>query len=501
MTALGAPNIVADYVVAPAGVAGSPINLALTNPAELAGDVTVTICGVPAGWTVSQGTDNGDGTWTVQTNDVSALTITTPVDYAGAMTLSIAMTWTNADGTSGLSVLTDNVEAFAPGNPIFAWSRDDTLTGSSGDDLFVFSQPIGDDVVFDFTATADKIDLIGYAGFTSFADVLAHTADDSSGNARLQLADGQSITLIGVQTSSLTAANFVFNQTPVMTNAGTMVIGNGAMLPLSGVVTNSGTISLNSSGSETQLQLIQYGVTLQGGGQVLLSDSPGNVIAGTLASVIFNNVDNVIEGAGRIGNGTLTLTNGGSITATGNYALIIDTGANTIVNSGTLGATGAGGLYIASALENYGELLANSGHIGVGGIVSGGGAAIITGGAALFLHDDADLAVTFGANESGTLVLFDSVHFTGRVSGFDEDDAFLFRDIDFGTGTTFQFAAASVGEGGDLTISDGTDTATIHLNGLFDGSAFHIQGLADGGTMLIYGSGFQHSVPIEPLWM
>lgn len=266
-------------------------------------------------------------------------------------------------------------------------------------------------------------------------------------------------------------------------------------------MTNSGTISLNSSGSETLLQLIQYGVTLQGGGQVLLSDSPGNVIAGTLASVIFNNVDNVIEGAGRIGNGTLTMTNGGSITATGNNVLIIDTGANTIVNSGTLGATGAGGLYIASALENYGELLANGGHIGVGGIVSGGGAAIITGGAALFLHDDADLAVTFGANESGTLVLFDSVHFTGRVSGFDEDDAFLFRDIDFSTGTTFQFAADSVGEGGVLTLSDGTDTATVHLNGLFDGSAFHIQGLADGGTMLIYGSGFEHSVLVEPLWM
>ena len=30
-----------------------------------------------------------------------------------------------------------------PGSPIFALSGDDNLTGSSGHDLFVFSQPIG----------------------------------------------------------------------------------------------------------------------------------------------------------------------------------------------------------------------------------------------------------------------------------------------------------------------------------------------------------------------
>ena len=96
-----------------------------------------------------------------------------------------------------------------------------------------------------------------------------------------------------------------------------MAIGDGAMLPLSGVVTNSGTIALQSTGADTLLQLIQHGMTLQGGGHVLLSDSAGNIIAGTLASVTLNNVDNVIEGAGRIGNGTLTLINGGTITATG----------------------------------------------------------------------------------------------------------------------------------------------------------------------------------------
>ena len=46
-----------------------------------------------------------------------------------------------------------------PARPIFAWSGDDHLTGSSGDDMFVFSQPIGADTMQTFDAAHDKIDL------------------------------------------------------------------------------------------------------------------------------------------------------------------------------------------------------------------------------------------------------------------------------------------------------------------------------------------------------
>ena len=60
----------------------------------------------------------------------------------------------------------------------------------------------------------------------------------------ITLADGESITLSGVAAASLTASNFVFDQTPVTNNAGTMTIGDGAMLPLSGIVNNTGTIAL-----------------------------------------------------------------------------------------------------------------------------------------------------------------------------------------------------------------------------------------------------------------
>ena len=65
--------VVYSSTVAPAGIAGAPINLALPNPTDYVGAIMVTIAGVPSGWTMSEGTDNGDGTWAVQTDDVAAL--------------------------------------------------------------------------------------------------------------------------------------------------------------------------------------------------------------------------------------------------------------------------------------------------------------------------------------------------------------------------------------------------------------------------------------------
>src|SRR5207248_1789376 len=171
----------------------------------------------------------------------------------------------------------------------------------------------------------------------------AHTVDDANGNAVITLADGQSITLEGVHTASLTAGDFVFEQMPVTENPGTMTIGDGAMLPLSGEIHNTGVIELNSASDETDLQLIEHGITLEGHGQLTMSDSMENVITGTASDVALTNVDNTITGAGQLGAGQMTLVNQGTIDATGSNPLVIDTGANAVQNSGTLEASGAAG--------------------------------------------------------------------------------------------------------------------------------------------------------------
>ena len=62
----------------PAGVAGKPINLALSNPpAANGGPVTVTVSGLPSDAQLNEGTNLGNGTWTGQTNDLSSLTVLT----------------------------------------------------------------------------------------------------------------------------------------------------------------------------------------------------------------------------------------------------------------------------------------------------------------------------------------------------------------------------------------------------------------------------------------
>jgi hypothetical protein len=470
---------------APAGVAGSPINLALTDPSGVGALTTMTISGMPADWSLNQGTDLGNGTWMVQTNELSALTVTTAAGYAGAVVLGVTESWTNADGSTGTASVSDNVEAFAPGSPIIAWSGDDTLTASSGNDLFVFSQPIGHDTVYSFDTAADQIDLIGYASFTSFADVQAHITEDAAGNAVITLGTGQSITLQGVHEAALTDANFEFNQTPVLNNAGTMTISDGAMLPLSGTINNAGTIALNSTGDETDLQLIEHGVTLAGAGHVVLSDSVENVIGGTGADVTLTNVDNTISGAGQIGAGQLTLINEGTIDATGANSLTIDTGVNVVTNTGTLEATGSGGLTVVSAIANSGILWANGANLTVQGAVSGNGTALIDGAGTLDFEAASTANVVFDLGAAGTLKLGDSFHFNGTISGFQASDIIDLADMGFVT-ASISYHENTAGTGGTLAVSNGTQTVELSLLGHYTADNFSIVPDQAKGTIITY---------------
>ncbi|WP_206736216.1 cadherin domain-containing protein, partial [Bradyrhizobium betae] len=471
----------------PAGIAGEQINLGLTDPsADHLGAVTLTIAGISAGWALSEGTDNGDGTWTVVTSDVASLFVTSPSTYTGALVLNVAETWTNADGSTGHAMVADNLEAYVPGNPVFALSGDDYLTGSSGHDQFVFSQPIGHDVIYNFDATSDQIDLIGYAGFTGFGDILAHMADDAAGNAVIALGDGQSITLHGVDANSLTANDFVFEQTPVTENAGNMVISDGATMPLSGVLHNTGSIALNSTGDETDLHLIEHGITLEGGGHVDLSDSGQNVITGTASDVTLTNVDNTISGAGQLGAGLLTVVNQGTIDATGTNSLVIDTGTNAVINSGTLEATGTGGLEVHSDVINTGVLWANGGNITIDGNVSGNGTAQISGSATLEFGAASSANVAVDAQATGTIVLHDSFDFSGAVSGFNGDDHLDLLDVAFGTGATASYVANQDGAGGTLSVTDGIHTANIILLGQYDPAGFQTEADKNTGTLISY---------------
>ena len=172
----------------------------------------------------------------------------------------MSQTWTDSTGGTGLAMITNNVEAYASGAPIFAISGDDNLSGSSGNDVFVLAQPIGNDTIHSFDFSHDKVDLIGFSGLSSFVDVQTRLSENSNGDAVITIAEGGSITFAGVSAASLTADNFVFNLDTVMDNANIIVIGDNAVLPLAGTVNNSGTIELTSIGGKQNSKFSPMGL-------------------------------------------------------------------------------------------------------------------------------------------------------------------------------------------------------------------------------------------------
>jgi hypothetical protein len=460
---------------APAGVAGSPINLALANsPAAGGGPVAVTITDIPSGWQLNEGTNLGNGTWTVQTNDLSTLTVLTAAAYVGATVLGVTETWTNADGSTGTATVADNVEAYAPGTPIFALAGNDTLTGAGGNTEYVFAQPIGNDTIYNFNVATDKIDLVGFANVASFTDIQADLTTDTHGNAMITIGAGETITLNGVNAASLTAADFMFNQTPVIDNAGNMVVSDGAVLPLNGTIDNTGIIALNSTGDATELQIVGNGVTLEGGGQLTLSDNAANIIIGTGPNDTLTNVDNTISGAGQIGSGdgNLTLINEAHGTIDANVAggtLTLETGT-TITNDGILEATNGGTLQIDDP-------------------VIGNGNAIIAGGTLVF-DAQSNVNVTFnngtGTPTYGELVLGNPSDFSGQISGFTgtapdtaHSDAIDLAGFDFASTT---FSESSSNGNLVLTATDGSNVATLTFDDFNGTLSFASDG--DKGTLI-----------------
>ena len=483
----GNPGAAGSSANLPAGVAGEPINLALDIPlAEINGPVTVAISGVPAGWVFNAGTDNGDGTWTVQTNDPGALTVTTPSDFAGALVLDVNLYWSNSDGSTASAYVFNNVEVYAPGSPIFALSADDNLTGSSGADTFVFAQPIGNNQIYNFDVTADKIDLIGFTGVTAFTDL--SISNDVNGNALVSIGSGQTVTLRGVDAVDLSEANFQFDRDPLTSNTGTLTIADGAIMPFGGGLHNSGTIELGSAGNETRLEILFRGATLTGGGQVLLSDNAQNVIFGGSADTVLTNVDNRISGAGQLGAGHMILANAGLILASGLNSLVLDTGSHTITNSGVLESTGTGGMTVASTLENTGHLWANGGDLHLLADVTGNGSATIDGDASLTFAGAAHTSVAFHGEGAGSLVIAQAEAAGSLVGilGLESDDLLTFGDLAFGTNTQLSYTANASGAGGLLTVDDGAHRAEVNLLGHYSAEDFQVTDGGEAGTQVSY---------------
>jgi Ca2+-binding RTX toxin-like protein len=89
---------------------------------------------------------------------------------------------------------------------------DDWMSGGAGDDLFVFADGDGADTVQGFQAgggTEDRIDFSGQSAVADFADVVS-TATQVGANTMIDLGNGDSVTLLGVNVGNLHQDDFVF---------------------------------------------------------------------------------------------------------------------------------------------------------------------------------------------------------------------------------------------------------------------------------------------------
>lgn len=101
----------------------------------------------------------------------------------------------------------DKIYGGAGEDTINGGSGRDWIAGGSGCDTFVFEQGGNSDTIVDFRNGKDVIDLAGYAAVEGFDDITIH---QGWFGARIELADGDSLTLLGVRKGQVDAGDFLF---------------------------------------------------------------------------------------------------------------------------------------------------------------------------------------------------------------------------------------------------------------------------------------------------
>ncbi|HUO22990.1 MAG TPA: FG-GAP-like repeat-containing protein [Caulobacteraceae bacterium] len=192
------------------------------------GAITLTSTGTMANYAIYLGsgadtvnlnsTDNmtvemGSGADTV--NGGGGLSAVSYYNAAGGVTVSLALQGvaqvTGGAGTDTIS----NIHALYGSqydDTLIAGSGDDTFHSNGGSDTFVFTPGVGNDVIFQWQS-GDRIYLEGFSGLHSFADIQALISQPSGSYSTITLPGGGSVSLWGVDGTTLTAANFELSPT------------------------------------------------------------------------------------------------------------------------------------------------------------------------------------------------------------------------------------------------------------------------------------------------
>ena len=490
---------------------GSPFTVtssvgATVKGIQLASNATLAITG--ATFTATNGTDGGVNAGTIAVTHGAVFQTGGLLDNAGGITLSgassdlrlLSNTTLTGGGTLSADYGTSGRYTQILGvGPVTLTNVDNTIVGAG---------QIGDSSGFS---------LINEAGGVIEADVFQHRLILGSSNYPGDQIVNDGLMLAAAGTTS--PSSFLeINHATISGVGGTIAVGansnvaalysrisgqtfsiaaggvlqfSDSQVQVGGVLNNSG--QLDSSNS---MLTLSSGLTLQGGG---FFELVGGDLTGTKISTSLINVNNsIFILGGDLGEGKLKLANQalGTIDCEGT----IDTGSLTIMNAGMIEAAQAlkngkqkPGI-IMSAVSNTGTLFTGPGGTLVfDGAVTGSGQAVISssrfGGGRLDFTSSFNENVTFspvsGVVGVGVLQLAQSQGYTATITGFSGSGktSLDLGDIAFVSASEATFSGTATS--GVLTVTDGTHTANIHLNGNFQSSTFVTSSDGHGGVTVV----------------
>jgi hypothetical protein len=280
-------------------------------------------------------------------------------------------------------------------------------------------------------------------------------------------------------------------------------VSNDTSLTLEHTIDNNGTITLGGEplgGSQTGGDLagnaglvIDHYVTLTGYGQIVLAESsftnPDYIVSAACGGTL-DNVNNIISGAGTIGDCHLTLVNeaNGVINADGgaDNPLVIDTGHHQVVNNGLMEATGGSELDINSDLLNTGTLAADGGIVNVAAAVNGIGSDTVGNGGILDFQSYVSAGQTVTFTGAGTLKIDAPASFGAEISMAHSDPSEMLDLGGFGSKASDTFETfANLNDGvTTLTVTDETQhtSESVKLAGDFTGASWNVTADGSGGA-------------------
>ena len=253
--------------------------------------------------------------------------------------------------------------------------------------------------------------------------------------------------------------------TNTSTNSGTLKSTSSAGLFINSSVNNSNTIEALGTNAKV---VIQSTITDTVAGLILASGSGAQV---------------------DLANATIL---GGTLQTSGNNAAIVAISGNanvldnvTISAGSTVDINSGATLTLDGTVSNLGVLVANGGTLNINGVTTGG-TSEIGGTGKVVIETASSENVTYLAGSTGQLVLDQAPTYTGQITGFgaNNSQSIDLADINFSK-AHFSYAPNALNTAGVLTVTDGTNTAHLQLEGTYTLANFHISNDGQGGTQVI----------------